>query len=130
MTNTNKTKKMTKKDYFNALLNIPEVGTNAELVAFIEHELELLERKSEKKANGEKKLTATQIENEKLKEIILNFMEPNTLYSIAELQKKVSELSDLSNQKIASLLRQMLPENGTGELVRVEDKRKVYYKLA
>jgi flavorubredoxin len=130
MTNTNKTKKMTKKDYFNALLNIPEVGTNAELVAFIEHELELLERKSEKKANGEKKLTATQIENEKLKEIILEFMEPNTLYSIAELQKKVSELSDLSNQKIASLLRQMLPENGTGELVRVEDKRKVYYKLA
>lgn len=130
MTNTNKTKKMTKKDYFNALLNIPEVGTNTELVAFIEHELELLERKSEKKANGEKKLTATQIENEKLKEIILEFMEPNTLYSIAELQKKVSELSDLSNQKIASLLRQMLPENGTGELVRVEDKRKVYYKLA
>jgi hypothetical protein len=130
MTNTNKTKKMTKKDYFNALLNIPEVGTNAELVAFIEHELELLERKSEKKANGEKKLTATQIKNEKLKEIILEFMEPNTLYSIAELQKKVSELSDLSNQKIASLLRQMLPENGTGELVRVEDKRKVYYKLA
>ena len=130
MTNTNKTKKMTKKDYFNALLNIPEVGTKAELVAFIEHELELLERKSEKKANGEKKLTATQIENEKLKEIILEFMEPNTLYSIAELQKKVSELSDLSNQKIASLLRQMLPENGTGELVRVEDKRKVYYKLA
>ena len=130
MTNTIKAKKMTKKDYFNALLNIPEVGTNTELVAFIEHELELLERKSEKKANGEKKLTATQIENEKLKEIILEFMEPNTLYSISELQKKIPELSDLSNQKIASLLRQMLPEHGTGELVREEDKRKVYYKLA
>ena len=129
MTNTNKTKKMTKKDYFNILLNIPAVGTNEQLVAFIEHELELLERKSESKS-GEKKLTATQIENANLKNIILAFMEPNTLYSISELQKKIPELADLSNQKIASLLRQMLPEKGTGELVREEDKRKVYYKLA
>ena len=130
MTNTIKVKKMTKKDYFNALLNIPEVGTKAELVAFIEHELELLERKSESKANGEKKLTATQIENENLKTIILDFMKPNTLYSISELQKNIPELNDLSNQKIASLMRQMLPEKGTGELNRVEDKRKVYYELA
>ena len=129
MTNTNKTKKMTKKDYFNILLNIPAVGANEQLVAFIEHELELLERKSESKS-GEKKLTATQIENANLKNIILAFMEPNTLYSISELQKNIPELNDLSNQKIASLLRQMLPEKGTGELVREEDKRKVYYKLA
>lgn len=126
MTNT---KKMTKKDYFNALLNIPEVGTNAELVAFIDHELELLERKSEKKSEN-KKPTATQIENEKLKAVILNHMEKDVLYSISDFQKNIVECADLSNQKIASLLRQMLPENGTGELVRVEEKRKVFYKLA
>jgi hypothetical protein len=129
MTNTNKAKKMTKKDYFNILLNIPAVGANEQLAAFIEHEIELLERKSENKS-GEKKLTATQIENENLKGIILGFMKPNTLYSISELQKSIPELNDLSNQKIASLLRQMLPEKGTGELIREEDKRKVYYKLA
>ena len=123
------TKKMTKKDYFNALLNIPAVGTKEELVAFIEHELELLERKSEKKA-GDKKPTATQIENEVIKEEILNFMEPNNLYSISEFQKKVPKCADLSNQKISSLLRQLLPENGTGQIERVEDKRKVFYKLA
>ena len=123
------TKKMTKKDYFNALLNIPAVGTKEELVAFIEHELELLERKSDKKAEN-KKPTATQIENEVIKEEILNFMEPNNLYSISEFQKKVPKCADLSNQKISSLLRQLLPENGTGQVVRVEDKRKVFYKLA
>ena len=123
------TKKMTKKDYFNALLNIPAVGTNEDLVAFIEHELELLERKSDKKAEN-KKPTATQIENELIKEEILNFMEPNNLYSISEFQKKVPKCADLSNQKISSLLRQLLPENGTGQIERVEDKRKVFYKLA
>ena len=126
MTNT---KKMTKKDYFNALLNIPEVGTKPELVAFIDHELELLERKSEKKTEN-KKPTATQLENEKLKAVILSHMEKDVLYSISDFQKNIVECADLSNQKIASLLRQMLPENGTGELVRVEEKRKVFYKLA
>ena len=126
MTNT---KKMTKKDYFNALLNIPEVGTKAELVAFIDHELELLEKKSDKKAEN-KKPTATQVENENIKMVILDHMEKDVLYSISDFQKNIEKCAELSNQKIASLLRQMLPEHGTGEIVRVEDKRKVFYKLA
>ena len=89
----------------------------------------MLERKSEKKAE-DKKPTATQIENENIKAVILSHMEKDVLYSISDFQKNVEKCAELSNQKIASLLRQMLPENGTGEIVRVEDKRKVFYKLA
>lgn len=123
MTNT---KKMTKKDYFNALLNIKEVGTNEKLVAFIDHELELLEKKSNSAKNDEKKPTAKQVENEKIKEIIISYMEENTLYSISDLQKNISECAELSNQKMSALLRLLIED----EIVeRVIDKRKVYFKL-
>ena len=37
--------KLTKRDYFNSLLAINEVASRPELVKFIEHELELLEKK-------------------------------------------------------------------------------------
>ena len=120
------TKKMTKKDYFNALLNIPAVGTNDELVAFIEHELELLERKSEKKA-GDKKPTAVQLENEKLKKAIAEQMEPNRLYAIAEMVKIFPECEGLSTPKMSSVLNQMVNE---GKVVKETDKRKIYWKLA
>ena len=124
---TNKTtKKMTKKDYFNALLNIPAVGTNNELVAFIEHELELLERKSEKKSEN-KKPTATQLENEKLKVAILNNMEENRLYAIAEMTKIFPECDGLSTPKMSSVLNQLVNE---GKVVKETDKRKIYWKLA
>ena len=59
MTNEIKAKKLTKKDRFNQLLEIPAVQADAELVAFIEHELELLANKNKAK-DGEKKLTEKQ----------------------------------------------------------------------
>lgn len=119
-------KKMTKKDYFNALLNIKEVGTNEKLVAFIEHELELLERKSNSAKEGDKKPTAKQAENEKIKEIIINYMEENTLYSISDLQKNIAECAELSNQKMSALLRLLIEDK---IVERVIDKRKTYFKL-
>ena len=57
------TKKMTKKDYFNELKNIPAVAENEALMNFIDHEIELLEKKN----SSEKKPTATQKANEGLK---------------------------------------------------------------
>ena len=52
-------KKMTKKEMF---AQIKTRLTNAEEIAFIEHEIELLENK----ASGTRKPTSTQVENEKL----------------------------------------------------------------
>lgn len=122
MTNT---KKMTKKDYFNALLNIPDVGTNAELVAFIDHELELLERKAEKKTEN-KKPTATQIENEKLKSAILEYMKPGTIYTIKEMLENIEECDGFSTPKMSALLHSLAKEE---KVERVEEKRKIYWKL-
>ena len=50
---------MTRKDYFNELLNIQEVAENEELVIFINKELAKLEKRS----NTQKKPTKKQIEN-------------------------------------------------------------------
>ena len=122
MTNELKMKKMTKKDRLNQVLEIPAVRANAELVAFIEHELELLSRKSS--SNGEKKPTAKQAENEALKDAIYNNMEENRLYSITEMQKEFAECAELSNQKMSALLRLMIEEK---RVERIVDKRKTYF---
>ena len=118
-----KEKKMTKRDYFNQLLTISDVKANEDLVAFIEHELELLAKKN----SSEKKPTAVQVANEGIKEAILEGMEVNRLYTITELQKNISACADLSNQRISALVRQLKDE---GKVVRTEDKRKAYFSLA
>ena len=65
------TNKITKRDNFVALLNIPAVAENAELVNFINHEIELLDRKN-KSRSGE--LTDTQKENLALGEKMMDFI--------------------------------------------------------
>ena len=118
------TKKLTKKDHFNALLAIKEVQENPVLVGFIEHELELLAKKNST-ASGDKKLTATQKANEELKVGILESMTPNRLYTITEMIKEFPCCKELTNQKVSAIVRQMLKE----ETVRkVEDKKKALFE--
>lgn len=119
MTNT---KKMTKRDYFNTLLNIEEVKQNETLVNFINHELELLAKKN----SGDKKPTATQIVNESIKDTIYEVLTTNGgLMTVTEIQKANESLSELSNQKVSALIRQMSID---GKVEKVEEKRKSYFK--
>ena len=129
MTNTNETKKekrMTKKDYFHKLLEIEAVKTNAELTAFVEHELELLANKNKAK-DGNKKPTERQKQNEILKAEILKFMEPEKKYNGSDFIKKVEALNGESNQRVASLMKQLMENEGKVE--RLTEKGKVYWKL-
>ena len=123
MTNT---KKMTKKDYFAILrASYPETADNYnEVIAFIDHELELLAKKN----SAEKKPTALQIANEGIKQAIVNFMEQGKLYTITDLIKSVPECADLSNQRVSALVRQMY-DCTDPILERVEEKRKAYFRL-
>ena len=117
------TKKITKRERFNSLLSLSEVQADAGLVAFIEHEIELLDKKN----SGEKKLTAQQTANEGIKDAIVEAMEPNHLYTVTEIQKSVAECAELSNQRVSALLRQLKDD---GLVVRTEDKRKAYFSKA
>ena len=121
-----KEKKITKRERFNQLLAIAEVNANADLKAFIEHELELLAKKS---SSSSDKPTAVQVANEGIKSEILEHManEPNRLFTITEMQKEIEACAELTNQRISALIRQLKED---GKVERVEEKRKAYFKIA
>jgi hypothetical protein len=131
MTNT-KTTKLTKRDHFNTLLSIAEVAENPVLVAFIEHELELLDKKNA----ADRKPTAVQVANDGLREAILDFMEEGKGYTVSDLIKQVPACADLSQSKVSAILRPLLLVTAKGEanpdgvLERYEEKGKAYFKLA
>jgi predicted transcriptional regulator len=115
-------KKTTKREKFEMLKALSEVQANPMLMEFIDHELELLAKKN----SAEKKPTAQQVANEGIKQVILDvLMENGGLMTITDIQKASAELSDLSNQKLTALVRQLKD----AELVeKTEDKRKSYFK--
>lgn len=113
-------KKMTKRDYFNQLLE--RVKGDDALEKFINHELELLAKKN----SSEKKPTAVQVANEGIKETILEVLEENGgLMTITDIQKASSALGELSNQRVSALVKQLLTDR---KVERVEEKRKAYFK--
>src|SRR5574344_486538 len=98
-------KKITKREKFEMLKALSEVKANPMLTEFIDHELDLLSKKNA----SEKKPTAQQVANEGLKSVILNALKANGgLMTITDIQKSCAELSELSNQRVSALVRQMV----------------------
>jgi hypothetical protein len=124
MTNTSN-RKPTKRDRFNALLAIPAVAENADLVDFINHEIELLDKKN----TAERKPTAKQVENAGFKSDILAWMEPDAKYLSADVAKGVPSIvaAGISGNRVTAMLTQLVND---GSLIRTEDKRKSFYSLA
>ena len=91
--------------------------------------MEKIQASFEKKATGERKPTATQVANEGLKGSILSYMaeQPERLFSISELIKEVPELEGLSTQKVSPMISALVKEF---KVVRIEEKRKAYFKIA
>lgn len=118
--------RITKKDRFNQLLNIEAVKNNADLVAFINHEVELLERKNAS-ASGTRKPTKTQIANEGIKADIVAQMSEGKSYLISDMIKAFPSISEYPSQKIVALVRQLVSE---GKVTREVVKGKAYFTLA
>ena len=121
MEKTTAVRKPTKKQMFTALLEMP--GLSQEQKDFINHEIELLEKKN----SGEKKPTATQVANEALKTAIINGMEANRLYTVTELIKEIPALAGLTNQKVSPLANQLVED---GKLTKTSEKRRSYFSLS
>lgn len=120
--------KMTKCDYFSILRDsYPVDAPNyAEVIAFIDHEVELLKRKATTNS-GEKRLTANQVANGELKIQILDQMESEKLYTISDMLKELPCCEGLSNQKVSSIIRQMVL---SGSVEKVVEKRTSFFKKA
>ena len=120
-------KKMTKKEMFAMVYEViegVEVENKNEMLDFISHEVELLNRKSS--SNGESK---TQKENkilmEQLKEALSQMPRPVT---ISEFQSmSTHEVATLSNQKLSALLKKLVEEEKT--VVKTTEKKKSYFSL-
>lgn len=113
---------MTKRENFNALRTLA-LG-NDELVAFIDHELELLDKKNK----APKKPTDKQLMNEKIKDTILDNVlvgEPMTATEIAHALGDY--YGELSTQRVSAIISQLIEDNS---LVRTVVKRKAYFSKA
>ena len=114
-------KKITKKERFMELKEL--VSDRTDLVDFINHEIELLNKKASIKTPSK-----TQIENENIKNVIINVLaNGNKPMTITEIQENDNTLATLSNQKVSALLTQLVKDN---KVVRTVDKKRAYFTIS
>ena len=112
---------MTKKEMFTEIRKV--VIANEEMVAFIDRQIELLERKS----STPRKPTKTQVENEGFKaEILEALAEADKPVTITELRLICEAIAELSNQRITHLLTDLRKD---GKVARTYVKKVAYFAL-
>lgn len=124
--------KITKKMRFEEMKGIMEELGKTELVKFIDHEIELIDRKAmnRKAGNGKKSQ-----ENNAIAEIVLEELAKIGKTTITDLLKKSVVLADyvtedgktLSNQKITAILK---PYIADGTVVRTMEKKSTFFQIA
>jgi hypothetical protein len=115
------TNKMTNKGALQFVLDTYDVP------AEVAEKLKSMVTQLEKKSGAERKPTARQVENTKVKEKIASQMEPNVLYTVGEMLKKFETTEDMTSQRLTALLCQM-EEDGLVE--KTKDKGKSLFSLA
>ena len=120
------TKKMTKKEMFAMVIGVVdglEIDNKAEMLEFLNHEVELLEKKNSKSGQ-----TKTQKENEVLLgQLELALAEFDRPLTISEFMKESShEVATLSNQKLSALMKKLVDAE---KVVKTTEKKKSYFSL-
>ena len=116
-------KKITKREVINKMLADENIKANPEFVAFLKHELELLDKKAEKRNKSDEELA----EIAKLQTLVINGLASIEKGTVTEIQKTNSELVVLSNQKVTSILKALKEE---GKVIRATEGRKTVFSLA
>ena len=118
--------KMTKKEYFALIRTIVEATDRedkAEMLGFIDHEVELLsKKKSSTNSKKDKELEELCI---KVEEALKELGKPVTITEF--MKDSTHEVATLSNQKLSALLRKCKDERHT--VKREEIKKKAYFSL-
>ena len=109
--------KITKAQMFGMIKAVAGVASNPDMVAFIDHEIELLSKRNSKA----KKPTKKQTENIGIMDMIFDVLSASDIaLSIADIRNTNSELEALSSQKVSALLKKMVDD---GRLVKIYDKK-------
>lgn len=118
-------KKVTKRVVLEMMLGVAEIQANADMLNYVNHELELLDKK-----NASATKSAKQKENDNIKDVIIELFKKDITakYTIDEFRDKfateLNELGVVSNQKASALFTQLKRDN---IIVRTEEKRKAYF---
>ena len=112
---------MTKKEMFAEIRKV--VADNEEMVTFIDHEIDLLNKKS----SSTRKPTKTQVENEGFKADILSALaDADKAVTITQLVSYCESINGLSNQRITHLLTDLRKD---GKVARTYVKKVAYFAL-
>ena len=99
--------------------------TDAEKYTEVIEKLDKMLVQVNKKSSANRKPTATQLENEGLREKIVEYLK-NTgkRLTVSEMMKEIDGLKELSNQRVTSLATFLYKE---GKIDREVEKRKAYF---
>ena len=130
-------KKITKREVINELLREDLIQNTPMYKDYLEHELELLDRKNASSKSGKSKEENLEIENMLLEEMAKLEATGKTQYTITELMKSSQVIQDyvcdnekpLSNPKITAIFKDMLNRENA-PIVNVKDKKNSFYSLA
>ena len=116
-------KRFTKKEVVVQMLANEVVVANKDWKAYLERELELLEKKS-----ANKKATKTQVENEALKSTVLAVLAgTDKAFTVTELLQTHSDFAGLTGQRMSALVSALCKEK---LVYRFVEKKKAYFRLA
>lgn len=115
--------KITKREVISTMLADEVIKSNEMYVQYLEHELELLNKKAQKKGKSDEELA----EIARLKSLVVGALEKVGKGTVSEIQKADEELAELSNQKVTSLLKALKEE---GVVIRATEGRKTVFSLA
>ena len=118
--------KMTKKDWFAVIREMVEKSERedkAEMLGFIDHEVELLSKK--RTSTNSKKDKENEALCEQLEKALAEIGRPVTITEF--MKESTAEVATLSNQKLSALLRKCKVERGTVD--KKVDKKKSYFFL-
>lgn len=121
-------KKITKRDNF---MEIRALIINAEMlednkkeqyIAFIDHELELLDKKTNAKSSSKN----TKEQEELMAQIVETLSEIGRGVTISELQKESEKMAEYSNQKLSAMLKKLVDSD---QVKKIVDKKKSYFSI-
>lgn len=123
MRDENNVRKLTKRELFGQARELAVANGREDLVAFIDHELTLLDKKASASGNSK-----TQKENlEIIERLYSELANIDRAVTISEFQKESEYAGTLSNQKISALFKKLVDN---GRVIKTVDKKKSYFSVA
>ena len=117
---------MTKKEMFAMVMEVVKASdaeNRTEMIDFINHEVELLNKKSSKSGES-KKNKENEVLLASLVDALGEFSEPVTITDF--MRTSTHEVATLSNQKLSALLKKLVDRN---MVVRTVEKKRAYFSL-